>query len=41
MTQCYKHRYVELRREDNGYWFRCVYCGNKIFGQLTTRSKHV
>ena len=27
MTQCYKHRYVELRRDDNGYWFRCIYCG--------------
>lgn len=29
-----KHRYVEHEKEDNGYWFRCVYCGKKIFGSV-------
>ena len=39
MTECYKHRYVEQRRDQGGYWFRCIYCGKEIFGQLSTRSK--
>lgn len=29
-----KHKYVEYEKEDNGYWFRCVYCGKKIFGKV-------
>jgi DNA-directed RNA polymerase subunit RPC12/RpoP len=33
MNGC-KHRYVEQEKEDNGYWFRCVYCGTKIFGSV-------
>lgn len=39
MTACTKHRYVEHKKEDNGYWFRCVYCGKEIFGELSRRSK--
>jgi len=34
-----KHRYVEHEKEDNGYWFRCVYCGKKVFGSLTTKGR--
>ena len=29
-----KHRYVEHERDEEGYWFRCIYCGKDIFGRL-------
>ena len=31
---CRQHRYNEVKRTGNGYWFRCVYCGHQIFGSL-------
>ena len=29
-----KHKYTECGREGKDYWFKCQYCGHKIFGKL-------
>jgi DNA-directed RNA polymerase subunit RPC12/RpoP len=34
-----RHKYVETEKEDNGYWFRCIYCGDKIFGRVKFRER--
>jgi hypothetical protein len=34
-----KHRYVQTEKEDNGYWFKCVYCNKRIFGSVSYRNR--
>ena len=35
-----KHRYEEMHENKcpNGYWFKCKYCGDKVFGFVCEQS---
>lgn len=33
-----RHKYNECKRTEDGYWFRCCYCGHQIFGTLRRKA---